>query len=224
LSSRRRSRSLRRSFPWLKTQLASPDAFSEGLQRLPFYEEIVPLRNLMLEQAGEAVSVTSKFVVGGLSSLTLGTLNFFLMAFVILYSMYFLQMDGDKVVEKILYYLPLKAADERIMLKKFTSVTRATLKGTLVIGIAPGRAGGRRLRRRRDRQLGLLGHGHGRLVHHPGGGLGAGVDSRLHLSRGAGASRHGPRAWRVLRSWWSAAWTISFAPFWSGGIRRCTSS
>jgi predicted PurR-regulated permease PerM len=124
--------------PWVKTQLASPDAFSEGMQRLPFYEEILPLRNLLLEQAGEAVSATSKFVVGGLSSLTLGTLNFVLMAFVILYSMFFLQMDGDKVVEKILYYLPLKAADEHIMLKKFTSVTRATLKGTLVIGILQG--------------------------------------------------------------------------------------
>jgi predicted PurR-regulated permease PerM len=124
--------------PWLKTQLASPDAVSEGLQRLPFYEELVPLRNLMLEQAGEAVTVTSKFLVGGLSSLTLGTLNFFLTAFVILYSMYFLQMDGEKVVTKILYYLPLKAADERIMLEKFTSVTRATLKGTLVIGLLQG--------------------------------------------------------------------------------------
>ncbi len=124
--------------PWIKTQIASPDAFSEGLRRLPFYEQILPLRNLVLEQAGEAVSVSSKFVVSGLSSLTLGTLNFFLMAFVILYSMYFLQMDGGKVVEKILYYLPLKAADERIMLKKFTSVTRATLKGTLVIGLLQG--------------------------------------------------------------------------------------
>lgn len=124
--------------PWIKTQIASPDAFSEGLRRLPFYEEILPLRNLVLEQAGEAVSVASKFVVGGLSSLTLGTLNFFLMAFVILYSMYFLQMDGGKVVEKILYYLPLKASDERIMLQKFTSVTRATLKGTMVIGLLQG--------------------------------------------------------------------------------------
>ncbi|MBK1645712.1 AI-2E family transporter [Thiocapsa imhoffii] len=124
--------------PWVKAQLASPDSFSEGLRRLPFYEELLPLRNLLLEQVGEAVSITSKFIVGGLSSLTIGTLNFFLMSFVILYSMYFLQMDGDRVVERILYYLPLKAADERIMLQKFTSVTRATIKGTLVIGLLQG--------------------------------------------------------------------------------------
>jgi predicted PurR-regulated permease PerM len=124
--------------PWVKTQIASPDALSAGLQRLPFYEELLPLRNLLLEQAGEAVSAASKFLVGGLSSLTMGTLNFFLMAFVVLYSMYFLQMDGPQVVTKILYYLPLKAADEQVMLRKFTSVTRATLKGTMVIGILQG--------------------------------------------------------------------------------------
>jgi predicted PurR-regulated permease PerM len=124
--------------PWAKAQLADPGAFSEVLQGLPFYHELLPLRDMLLAQAGEAVSVTSKFLVGSVSSLTLGTLNFFFMAFVILYSMYFLQMDGDKVINKILYYLPLKAADERIMLRKFTSVTRATLKGTLFIGLLQG--------------------------------------------------------------------------------------
>jgi predicted PurR-regulated permease PerM len=124
--------------PWTKAQLGNPGAFSEVLEGLPFYDELLPLRDMLLEQAGEAVSVTSKFLVGSVSSLTLGTLNFFFMAFVVLYSMYFLQMDGDKVINKILYYLPLKAADERIMLRKFTSVTRATLKGTLFIGLLQG--------------------------------------------------------------------------------------
>lgn len=124
--------------PWVKAQLADPTAMLELRERLPFFDELMPLRTMLLEQAGEAVSVTSKFLVGGLSSLTLGTVNFFFMAFVVLYSMYFLQMDGDKVIAKILYYLPLKAADERIMMLKFTSVTRATLKGTLLIGLLQG--------------------------------------------------------------------------------------
>jgi predicted PurR-regulated permease PerM len=60
------------------------------------------------------------------------------MAFVLLYSMYFLQMDGDKLIERILYYLPLKTSDERLLLEKFTSVTRATLKGSLLIGLLQG--------------------------------------------------------------------------------------
>ena len=42
------------------------------------------------------------------------------------------------MLEKILYYLPLEDQDERRMLEKFTSVTRATLKGSAVIGILQG--------------------------------------------------------------------------------------
>ena len=52
--------------------------------------------------------------------------------------MYFLQMDGDKLIRKILYYLPLNSDDENLMMDKFTSVTRATIKGTMLIGILQG--------------------------------------------------------------------------------------
>ncbi len=47
-------------------------------------------------------------------------------------------MDGDKLIRKILYYLPLNSDDENLMLEKFTSVTRATIKGTMLIGILQG--------------------------------------------------------------------------------------
>jgi predicted PurR-regulated permease PerM len=47
-------------------------------------------------------------------------------------------MDGDKLVRKILYYLPLNDDDETLMLEKFTSVSRAMIKGSFVIGILQG--------------------------------------------------------------------------------------
>jgi predicted PurR-regulated permease PerM len=64
------------------------------------------------------------------------------MAFAMLYTMFFFLMDGEKLLNKILYYLPLKDQDEQRMLSKFTSVTRATLKGTAVIGILQGSLAG----------------------------------------------------------------------------------
>ena len=81
---------------------------------------------MIVQNAGQMVTTVSKFLVGGLSSATLGTVNFLFMSFVFLYTMYFFQMDGDKLVRKILYYLPLKSSEENLMLEKFTSVTRAT--------------------------------------------------------------------------------------------------
>ncbi len=124
--------------PWIKQTIEQPDKISAYLQHLPFYEELVPYRETILEKAGQIVASVSKWIVGGLSSATLGTANFLFMSMVFLYTMYFLQMEGDKLIRKILYYLPLNSDDENLMLDKFTSVTRATIKGTMLIGILQG--------------------------------------------------------------------------------------
>lgn len=124
--------------PWLKQTLNEPAELSAHLQKLPFYEQLQPYREIILEKGGQLVGSISKLIVGGLSSATLDTVNFLFMSFVFLYTMYFFQMDGDQLMKKILYYLPLNSSDEDQMLEKFTSVTRATLKGTLLIGMLQG--------------------------------------------------------------------------------------
>ncbi len=124
--------------PWVSRQLSEPDAISEALTSLPYYDKIEPYRNLILKKAGELVGHISGFLINRLRSVTLGTVNFIFMLFIMLYTMFFFFMDGKKLIDKILYYLPLEDQDERRMLDKFTSVTRATLKGTAVIGILQG--------------------------------------------------------------------------------------
>jgi len=124
--------------PWVKQYIDQPDRLTDYLLHLPFYDQLVPYREIILEKAGQLVGSTSKLIVNGLSSATLGTANFLFMTFVFLYTMYFFQMDGVKLIRKILYYLPLGSDDENLMLEKFTSVTRATLKGSLLIGILQG--------------------------------------------------------------------------------------
>ena len=124
--------------PWVKQYIDQPDRITAYLQHLPFYEQLVPYREIILEKAGQLVGSISTLIVNGLSSATLGTASFLFMTFVFLYTMYFFQMDGVKLIRRILYYLPLGSDDENLMLEKFTSVTRATLKGSLLIGILQG--------------------------------------------------------------------------------------
>ncbi|MGB5327361.1 MAG: AI-2E family transporter [Gammaproteobacteria bacterium] len=124
--------------PWVTQYIDQPDRITTYLQHLPFYEQLLPYREIILEKTGQLVGSISKLIVNGLSSATLGTANFLFMTFVFLYTTYFLQMDGVKLIKKILYYLPLGSDDENLMLEKFTSVTRATLKGSLLIGILQG--------------------------------------------------------------------------------------
>ena len=124
--------------PWVEQQLSATDSISRALESVPFFDKIEPYQNQILTKAGEMVGSISTFLINRLSTVTLGTVNFLFMLFVMLYAMYFFLIDGDKLLHKILYYLPLEDHDERRILDKFTSVARATLKGTAVIGLLQG--------------------------------------------------------------------------------------
>jgi predicted PurR-regulated permease PerM len=124
--------------PWVQEQIAQPGEFHKLLSSLPFYEKLAPYSETIWRKAGELIGTISQFLISRLSTATLGAVNLLFMAFAMLYTMFFFLMDGDKLLHKILYYLPLHDQDERRMLDKFTSVTRATLKGTAVIGILQG--------------------------------------------------------------------------------------
>lgn len=61
---------------------------------------------------------------------------------IMLYSLYFFIKDGEKILRKIMYLLPLGDRYEQQLYSRFISTTRATLKGTLFIGIIQGAIGG----------------------------------------------------------------------------------
>jgi predicted PurR-regulated permease PerM len=124
--------------PWVQEQITQPGEFHKLLSTLPFYDEIAPYSKIIWRKAGELIGTISRFLISSLSTATMGAVNLLFMAFAMLYTMFFFLMDGDKLLYKILYYLPLKNEDEHRILDKFTSVTRATLKGTAVIGILQG--------------------------------------------------------------------------------------
>ncbi len=124
--------------PWIEHQISEPGALSQSLQSLPFYETIEPYRNQILTKAGELAGSIGGFIVDKLTSATMGTFNTIIDVLIMLYCMFFFLIEGDGILKKALYYLPLEDHDERRILDKFTSITRATIKGTLVIGILQG--------------------------------------------------------------------------------------
>jgi predicted PurR-regulated permease PerM len=124
--------------PWVQRQIAEPAAFTEYLQKIPLYEEMLPYHDQIIRKAGELASRISEFLVNSLSAGAVGTVNYIFMFFVFLYSSYFFLIDGKVLLDRILYYLPLEDREEKRLLDRFTSVTRATLKGTAVIGVLQG--------------------------------------------------------------------------------------
>jgi len=124
--------------PWVMNQLAEPGLITAQLQQFSIYEQLLPYRDFLITSLGDFVGGLSKWTVDLVQSLTVGTFNALLMGFIVLYTMFFLLIDGDKLLYYVLYYLPLSDDEEKQLLARFTSVTRATLKGTAVIGIVQG--------------------------------------------------------------------------------------
>jgi len=80
----------------------------------------------------------------GSQALTIGqnTFRVMVLSFVMLYILFFLLRDGPKLEKRLVEILPLGDVKERRLFKKFTSTTRATIKGTFVIAIIQGTIGG----------------------------------------------------------------------------------
>ncbi len=128
--------------PWIDQFTNRPPAVDEWLRSLPLYDSLAAYQNVILQKGGEMVGKISSILFDNVSSFTFSTINAIFLFFVFLYTMFFFLKEGNQILEKIMFYLPLPDGVERRILDRFTSVTRATIKGTLVIGIIQGSLAG----------------------------------------------------------------------------------
>ncbi len=124
--------------PWIQTFIDEPSSISQYLEKVPFYEYLIPYRAVILEKVGMVVGGLSSFLLNSLQSVTMMTVNAMVGIVIMFYSMFFFLISGKQLLRKILYFLPLRDQDEQLLLHRFTSVTAATLKGTMIIGLIQG--------------------------------------------------------------------------------------
>ncbi|MCA1794327.1 MAG: AI-2E family transporter [Desulfobacteraceae bacterium] len=124
--------------PWVQSFINQPSTLTNYLEKIPYYEEILPYRDVIVQKAGELVGTVSSFLIDSLSSFTKVTIDAIFSSIIMLYVMFYFLTMGDLLLQKILFFLPLDDLNEQRLLHRFTSVTRATIKGTLIIGIMQG--------------------------------------------------------------------------------------
>jgi len=98
--------------PWIRDQLSTPGRITQSLEGLPFYQYVEPYRELALEKMGDVAGFASGWLIDVVQSATFGTVTALLNILIILYTLFFLLMDGDRLLFYILYYLPLHDDDE----------------------------------------------------------------------------------------------------------------
>lgn len=101
----------------------------------------VNLDNVKQQVATGAVGA-SRFIAENAMSLGQGTLQFFMSLGLMLYVAFFLLRDGPELIAMIVRVLPLGDEREHMLFAKFVEVTRATIKGNLVVAIIQGALGG----------------------------------------------------------------------------------
>ena len=123
---------------------------SHGIQwlqnNLPALEQLLQYSGLSLTDleakiSNSAMQLSQAF---GAYLLSFGqdALHFTILFFLMLYLLFFCIRDGDKLIETLVNVLPLGDHNERLLLNKFAEVSRATIKGTLIIGGIQGAIGG----------------------------------------------------------------------------------
>lgn len=122
-------------------------------QIVDFAETWMPQLTEMLTQVGVdpqslrsnlsnfAVTAT-QFAADRVFNYTQDVISFSIQFFLMLYILFFFLRDGRMIMRQIINVLPLGNAWERLLISRFASVARATLKGTLIVAIIQGSIGG----------------------------------------------------------------------------------
>ena len=122
----------------------------EELQRLretlPEIERVIGRFGVAAEDFEARLVAFAQNIVSGLGEVafryTQNAINLIIQFTLMLYILFFFIRDGDSIIKAIKSALPIGDEIEERLFRKFATVSRATLKGTLVVAIVQGSLGG----------------------------------------------------------------------------------
>ena len=82
--------------------------------------------------------VAAKFVATHALTIGQNALLFGVQVVIMLYLLFFFLRDADKLLEQLVYVLPLGDTRARSLLKRFAAVANATIKGTFIVSALQG--------------------------------------------------------------------------------------
>jgi len=94
------------------------------------------------EAIGNSISQIGQVSLNLLQAIYQSVIHFVFLTFVMFFSLYYLLVHGKEVVKKIMRLSPLRDSHEKLLIEKFVSISRAAIKGTLVVAFIQGFIGG----------------------------------------------------------------------------------
>ncbi|MDA8165226.1 MAG: AI-2E family transporter [Desulfobacteraceae bacterium] len=115
--------------------------------------QLVPHVKILLDRVGmtmeslnakvaEGAMAGSGFLAGKVLTIGQNTVRFAVSFVLMLYLLFFFLRDGEQLVHLFIRALPLGDARERVLFARFSEMTRATVRGTLLVAVIQGALGG----------------------------------------------------------------------------------
>ena len=126
----------------LKEVMEKGPVWLEHLKRHPLAEKIDIEEFNWQAKAAEGAKAISTLLIKAITKTSQSTFQTLAMSFIMLYTLFYFLIDGPTLLNRIKYLSPLKDEYEDLIIKKFISIAKATIKGTIIIGVIQGSMGG----------------------------------------------------------------------------------
>jgi predicted PurR-regulated permease PerM len=125
--------------PFVQEQVTAWRAAGGGVPEwVPWREEVIRYQGEIASQIGSFASTAGRVFINAMTSAAGSTLMVFLNVIVFLYALYFFLVHGRAMTATTLKLLPLRPRDRILLAGRAVSTIRATIKGTVVIGLVQG--------------------------------------------------------------------------------------
>lgn len=112
------------------------------IHRAPYADVFLNTAAFDQERIINDIKQFSQNALGLLQAAYLGITSFLFWVFVVFFALFYFLIDGKRALRQLMRLSPLKNEHDKLLIEKFISISRATLKGTIVVGAIQGLLGG----------------------------------------------------------------------------------
>lgn len=121
---------------------ASIERTVAAVENIPIVDMFFDGRAFNQERILSDIKQFSQNALGLLQAAYQGITHFVFWIFVMFFTLFYFLIDGKGALRYFMQLSPLKNEHDKLLITKFVSISRATLKGTLVVGVIQGFLGG----------------------------------------------------------------------------------
>ncbi|OGH83953.1 MAG: hypothetical protein A2261_01645 [Candidatus Magasanikbacteria bacterium RIFOXYA2_FULL_44_8] len=112
------------------------------VQHNPYTSRLNIDQDMIAQKFGDAAQYITSYLIMAAKNFTQNSFVFILMFVIMFYTLFFFVRDGAGFLRALMHLCPLGDTHEKLLYNRFTSTARATLKGSLIVGLIQGTLGG----------------------------------------------------------------------------------